>query len=119
MTYRELLLKEHPEMVDEEYEGGCHGCPRNYGYEADNANGQPCLKYVAHSNAICAACWDRIIPHGEPAESDRPQDGDLISRSALLADLLGQGFLPAIVQRAIERAPTVEAVEVAQCKDCV
>lgn len=32
---------------------------------------------------------------------------DLISRSALLADLRGQGFLPAIVQRTIERAPTV------------
>ena len=43
---------------------------------------------------------------------------DLISRSALLADLREKGFLPAIVQRAIERAPTVDAVPVVRCKDC-
>ena len=43
---------------------------------------------------------------------------DLISRSALLADLREKGFLPAIVRRAIERAPTVDAVEVVRCKDC-
>lgn len=39
-------------------------------------------------------------------------DNDLISRSALLADLREKGFSPAIVQRAIERAPTVDAVEI-------
>lgn len=33
---------------------------------------------------------------------------DLISRSALIADLSEKGFLPAIVQRAIERAPAVD-----------
>lgn len=43
---------------------------------------------------------------------------DLISRNALLHDLRDKGFLPAIVQRAIERAPAVAAVEVVQCKDC-
>ena len=43
---------------------------------------------------------------------------DLISRGALLADLREKGFLPAIVQRSIERAPAVEAVEVVRCKDC-
>lgn len=37
---------------------------------------------------------------------------DLISRSALLADLREKGFLPAIVQRSIERAPAVDAVEI-------
>lgn len=43
---------------------------------------------------------------------------DLISRGALLADLREKGFLLAIVQRAIERAPAVDAVEVVRCKDC-
>lgn len=110
MTYRELLQKEHLENVDEKYMGGCFKCPCNYGYEADNAKGQPCLKHLSPpSNAICTACWDRQIPGSESAESDRPQTGDLISRSALLAYLHGQGFLPAIVQRAIERAPAVDA----------
>ena len=39
-------------------------------------------------------------------------NNDLISRSALLADLREKGFLPAIVQRSIERAPAVGAVEI-------
>ena len=43
---------------------------------------------------------------------------DLISRGALLADLREKGFLPAIVQRAIERAPAVDAVEVVMCREC-
>ena len=43
---------------------------------------------------------------------------DLISRGALLADLREKGFLPAIVQRAIERAPTVGSVEVVRCREC-
>ena len=45
-------------------------------------------------------------------------NNDLISRSALLADLREKGFLPAIVQRSIERAPAVDAVEVVRCKKC-
>ena len=43
---------------------------------------------------------------------------DLISRSALLADLREKGFLPAIVQRSIERAPAVDAVPVVRCREC-
>ena len=35
---------------------------------------------------------------------------DLILRSALLADLREKGFLPAIVQRAIERASAEEYI---------
>lgn len=102
MTYRELLQKEHPESVDERYIGGCESCPSNYGYEADNAN---CPDDVSG----CTACWDRQIPGSEPVESGGAQTGGLISRSALLADLRGQGFLPAIVQRTIERAPAIDA----------
>lgn len=45
-------------------------------------------------------------------------NNDLISRRALLADLREKGFCTAIVQRAIERAPAGEAVEVVRCKDC-
>lgn len=71
MTYRELLQKEHPESVDGRFLGGCEGCPCHYGYEADNANGVPCPKYVSHSDTMCdtmcAACWDREIPDSESA----------------------------------------------------
>lgn len=45
-------------------------------------------------------------------------NNDLISRNALLHDLRDKGFLPAFVQRAIERAPAVDAVEVARCREC-
>ena len=45
-------------------------------------------------------------------------NNDLISRNALLADLREKGFLPAIVQRSIERSPAVGAVEVVRCGKC-
>lgn len=111
MTYRELLQKEHPERVDERYIGGCDSCPSDYGYEADNAK---CPDDVGG----CVACWNREIPGSEPLEPGGAQTGGLISRSALLADLRGQGFLPAIVKRTIERAPTVDALEVVRCRNC-
>ncbi len=117
MTYRELLQKEHPEAVNKKYEGGCDGCPFIYGYEAGNAD-TPCRQYMKHNNTVCTACWDREIPRSEPDEQSNAADGDLISRSALLSDLRDKGFLPAIVQRAIERAPAADTVEVVRCKDC-
>ena len=39
-------------------------------------------------------------------------NNDLISRSALIADLSEKGFLPAFVQRAIERAPAADVAPV-------
>lgn len=42
----------------------------------------------------------------------------LIDADALKKSLLEKGFYPAIVKRAIEDAPTVDAVEVVMCKDC-
>lgn len=42
----------------------------------------------------------------------------LIDADALEKCLLEKGFYPAIVKRAIEDAPTVDAVEVVRCKDC-
>ena len=44
--------------------------------------------------------------------------GDLISKSALKADLLSRNFYPVFVKHAIETAPIVDAVEVVRCKDC-
>jgi hypothetical protein len=44
---------------------------------------------------------------------------DLISRSALKEELLKLGFFPVIVENALDRQPTVDAVEVVRCKDCV
>ena len=44
---------------------------------------------------------------------------DLISKQALKEDLLKRGFFPVIVKCALEAAPTVDAVEVVRCKDCM
>ena len=44
---------------------------------------------------------------------------DLIQRDGLKQTLLDLGFYPAIVKSALEKAPTVDAVVVVRCKDCV
>ena len=43
---------------------------------------------------------------------------DLIHRDELKQTLLDLSFYPAIVKSALEKAPTVDAVEVVRCKDC-
>ena len=65
-TFRELLALEHPDAVGEAFVGGCHGCPRNYGYELEN---KACPNEYARQQwpeeVLCAACWDRIVPGSE------------------------------------------------------
>lgn len=59
MTFREKLKREHPEMVNERYIGGCKGCPSGYGYGDNMPN---C------SHVTCAECWNREIPGSEALE---------------------------------------------------
>ena len=44
--------------------------------------------------------------------------GDLIHRDELKQTLLDLGFYPAIVKSALEKAPTIDAVEVVRCREC-
>ena len=44
---------------------------------------------------------------------------DLIHRDELKQTLLDLGFYPAIVKSALEKAPTVDAVPVIRCRDCI
>lgn len=44
---------------------------------------------------------------------------DLIHRDGLKQTLLDLGFYPAIVKSALEKAPTVDAVEVVRCRGCI
>lgn len=53
MTCREKLAMEHPEKIDPTCEGGCVGCPGDYGYLKDPS--YCCISY-------CANCWNREIP---------------------------------------------------------
>ena len=45
--------------------------------------------------------------------------GDLIHRDELKQTLLDLGFYPAIVKSALEKAPTIDAVEVVRCRNCI
>lgn len=58
MTYKEKLMKEHPECVDERYHGGARSCPKDYGYEQD---------YDDCTWPNCRSCWNREIPGTEPS----------------------------------------------------
>ena len=44
---------------------------------------------------------------------------DLIHRDGLKQTLLDLGFYPAIVKSALEKAPTVDAVPVVRCRECI
>ena len=59
MTCREKLKLEHPELVDMDYIGGCHGCPNDYGYlpRPEGCSEDPGMN--------CTECWDREIPGTE------------------------------------------------------
>lgn len=68
MTYREKLAKEHPEEIDDKmYDGGCAGCPYDYGYLPRPSDGKGCTM-------TCDECWSREIPeekHDNPWEEVR------------------------------------------------
>lgn len=51
MTFRERLRKDHPELVNEKFEGGCSGCPNDFDYEGRSE--------CERVSGICRVCWDR------------------------------------------------------------
>jgi hypothetical protein len=54
MTFKEKLMKEHPEaIIDAAISGG--GCPSDFGYEE-------CSSYCHSDDVSCHDCWDREIP---------------------------------------------------------
>lgn len=57
MTFKERLAIEHPENVSDKYAGGCHGCPKDYGYSEDHSS--TCRNYGKEG---CDNCWNREIP---------------------------------------------------------
>ena len=52
MTCRKKLAMEQPDRVNDEFDGGCFGCPSDYGYLPN----PDCLVVG------CKRCWDREIP---------------------------------------------------------
>lgn len=76
MTFREKLAQEHPESINDHYDGGCYGCPYEYGYELPWK--RPCGGEFATIG--CRACWDREIPMTpeEQEEHDREINAEII-----------------------------------------
>ena len=62
MTCREKLKIEHPELVDDAYQGGCCDCPYSDNYKY--LSREKCLCYKAGINPsaeLCTKCWDQEI----------------------------------------------------------
>lgn len=70
MTCREKLAIEHPDKINPTCDGGCRGCPSQYGYmdrDAFVCSGIP-------NDKQCTKCWDREIPGTEPAKPSNQLD---------------------------------------------
>jgi len=61
MTFKQKLMQEHPELVDDKYWGGCYQHPETYGYE-DNSD--------FCGGHTCKECWGREMPETQAAKSD-------------------------------------------------
>ena len=66
MTFREKLMREHPECVDSRLVSGCQGCPSHYGYEPEFCCG----------HMPCKDCWSRETPM-TPEEQAAQEKHDL------------------------------------------
>jgi hypothetical protein len=59
MTFKEKLMKEYPEMVDDTYTAGVKGCPWQYGYDGAKLDVEG--HCTVRKNMSCRACWNREI----------------------------------------------------------
>lgn len=56
ITCREKLELDHPEFIDEKWNGGCKDCPHTYGYKKMDECVCDCKTC---DNDICTKCWDQ------------------------------------------------------------
>ena len=59
MTFREMLMQDHPVCVDRKFGGGCKGCPCTYGYEKERPDACKTEEFS------CTDCWNREKPGAE------------------------------------------------------
>lgn len=75
MTFKAKLQIEHPEYIDAESDGGCVGCPYEYGYEHEPD--RPCLD----SGYVCNECWNREMPSTKSVEKNEEKP-DMVNHPA-------------------------------------
>jgi hypothetical protein len=67
ITCREKLELDHPEFIDEKWNGGCKDCPHTYGYKKMDECVCDCKTC---DNDICTKCWDQPY-EGELTELEK------------------------------------------------
>lgn len=64
-TFKDRLMSEYPEYVNEIYIGGCWRCPYNYGFETYEESKKNCR---CNGGKGCEYCWNRVIPEREDSK---------------------------------------------------
>ena len=104
MTFREKLMQEHPEHIDEKYSGGCFMCPESFEYE----------KYFdcATAGVNCTECWDREIPEEQTKPIEEPK-GE--SKMKNISRIVEEALADSISQNDIEEAVAniIDGMEIA------
>lgn len=62
MKFKEKLALEHPDFVNDIFNGGCKACPYYYGYEKRTESEINCKD---NGGKGCEYCWNRKIPGTE------------------------------------------------------
>ena len=71
MKYREMLQRDHPDLVDGNCWGGCYGCPGDY------YKGAPIVDEQCDAdNEVCTRCWDTEAPGSVTIRCDLCNDLD-------------------------------------------
>lgn len=97
MTYREKMMLDHPEEIDQECCGGVCGCPSDY-YGVDHEF--PCYgtkgKSLKDLEEACTECWNREYPDMAQDNKHKPTtNGDRIRAMSdeELAEFIGHSRL--------------------------
>ncbi len=61
MTFRQLITKHHPELVNPRLLGGMQGCPCFIVYGKDRRDQCPHPRFRG-KDCKCGRCWDRQVP---------------------------------------------------------
>ena len=82
MTYREKVIKEHPEDIGEQWTGGVKYCPAFYGYEEELW----CFNRANNSRSKCEECWNREIEEKEN-KTMKYKVGDVVHAKGKVVEL--------------------------------
>lgn len=74
-TFKERLMSEYPENVNEIYVGGCLRCPYQYKYETLEESQKNC-KF--NRGKGCEYCWNRVIPESREGGKMKFKAGDKV-----------------------------------------